>query len=349
MFRKFIVGAAAAVFVLAGVSAPVAADTYAKDLVKAAQKEGEIVVYHSVNRAVLKKMCTEFEKKFKIKTHCTRKSTGGISRMITAESMAGKLKCDIVSAGDGSLFINWNKKGLLQPYKSVNLDKTRPGTKDEKGITMPARMTYYGLGYSTKDVKKEDLPKDWEDVLDPKWKGKIGLMNPTSSGPGRLFLSAIVQKYGWEYVEKLAKLKPLMVKSSSTAAKLLVQGEVLITLPGSEHSIAKMKKKGQPVGFVYPKSGLMVKDSRVAICKGAPHLNAAKLWIDFETSKEGQGIITTVGAYPPVREDVKMAHDRPPHVFDADKVIAVSEEHLMKEGPAERKKFERILKAGAGS
>ncbi|MEQ8193295.1 MAG: extracellular solute-binding protein [Rhodospirillales bacterium] len=348
MFRKFIMGAAAAVFALAGASAPVSADMYDKGLVEAAKKEGEIVVYHSVNRKVLKKMCERFEKKFGIKTHCTRKSTGGISRMITAESMAGKLKCDIVSAGDGSLFIVWNEKGLLQPYKSVNWDNTRKGTKDEKGITMPARMTYYGLGYSTKHVKAEDLPKDWEDVLDPKWKGKIGLMNPKSSGPGRLFLSAIVQKYGWGYIEKLSKLKPLMVKSSSTAAKLLVQGEVLITLPGSEHSVAKMKKNGQPVNFVYPKSGLLVKDSRVAICKGAPHLNAAKLWIDFETSKEGQGLITSIGAYPPVREDVKMKHKRPPHVFDADKVIAVSEEYLMKNGPAERKKFEKIMKAGAG-
>ncbi|MEQ8194492.1 MAG: extracellular solute-binding protein [Rhodospirillales bacterium] len=338
----------AALFLSVSVS-PVAADTYSKELIDAAKKEGNVVVYHSVNRGVLKKLCATYEKKFGVKTECTRKTTGGVSRMVAAESIAGKLKCDIVSAGDGGLFVAWHKQGLLMPYKSVNYGKFRKETQDPTFASSPARMTYYGIEYSTKQIKKGEEPKDWKDVLDPKWKGKIGVINPDTGGPARLFLSAIVKMYGWEFVEKLAKLKPLMIKSSSTAANMLVQGEVALTIPGSEHSIAKMRAKGQPVDFVYPKSGLMVKDSRVAICKGGKNPNAAKLWIDFETSKEGQGMITKFGAYPPVRADVKMPIERPAGVFDSDKVIGVSEEHLMTKGPAERKKFMRIMKAGANS
>jgi iron(III) transport system substrate-binding protein len=353
MHRHLIFGAATAAFLLTGASVPASAmDKYDPKILAAAKKEGEIVVYHSVNRKVLKKLCKAYEKKFGIKTNCTRKSSGGIVKMITADTMAGISKCDIVSVGDAGMFLIWKAKKSIQPYKSVNAGKMRADLVDPEGWHHPARLTYYGISYSTKKVKPGEAPKDWEDVLDPKWKGKIGVVNPRTAGPARLWLSGMLKKYGWGYFQKLSKQKPLMIKSSSTAAKLLVRGEVSVIVPGSDHGVSKRKKKKQPVELVYPKSGLMGKDSRVAICAGAPNLNAAKLWIDFETSHEGQSIVTSVGAYPPTREDVKVGFSkfRPSaKVYKKENSTWISPEHLRDEGPKERKKFERIMKAGMGS
>ena len=177
------------------------------------------------------------------------------------------------------------------------------------------------------------------------------MVNPRTSGPGRLWLSGMIKLYGWGYFKKLSKMKPLIIKSSSTAAKLLIRGEVSVIVPGSDHSIAKRRKKKMPVALIYPKSGLMGKDSRVAICDGAPHINAAKLWIDFETSQEGQSIVTSTGAYPPTRTDVKLGFRkfRPgPKVYSKKNSTWITPEHGRDEGPKERKKFEKIMKAGMG-
>ncbi len=354
MKKHLIFGMAAAALLVTGISVPAAAkDTYDPKILKAAKKEGTLTVYHSVNRKVLKKLCTAYSKKFGIKANCTRKSSGGIVKMITADTMAGISKCDIVSVGDKGMFLIWKAKKMIQPYANAqNLNKMRKDLVEPGGWHHPARLTYYGISYSTKKVKASEAPKDWEDVLDPKWKGKLGVVNPRTAGPARLWLSGMLKKYGWDYIKKLSKQKPLMIKSSSTAAKLLVRGEVSVIVPGSEHGVSKRKKKKQPVNLVYPKSGLMGKDSRVAICAGAPHINAAKLWIDFETSQEGQQLITNVGAYPPTRTDVQPGYKKfraGPEAFTKKNSNWISPEHLRDAGPKERKKFEKIMKAGMGS
>jgi len=350
MQKHLIFGIAAAALLVTGSVMPAAAkDTYDPKVVAGAKKEGEVVVYHSVNRKALSKLCKTYEKKFGVKAVCTRKGTGGIIKMMTADTMAGVNKCDIVSVGDTGMFLIWKNKKMIQPYKSVNWKKMRPDLIEPEGWHHPARLTYYGISYSTKKVSKADAPKDWNDIFRPEWKGKLGVVNPRTSGPGRLWLSGMIKIYGWDYFKKLSKMKPLIIKSSSTAAKLLIRGEVSVIVPGSDHSIAKRVKSKQPVALVYPKSGLMGKDSRVAICAGAPHINAAKLWIDFETSKQGQAIITNTAAYPPTRTDVKLGYSkfRPgPEVYKKENSTWFTPEHGRDIGPKERKQFEKIMKAG---
>ncbi|MEQ8194472.1 MAG: extracellular solute-binding protein [Rhodospirillales bacterium] len=350
--NKFLVGGiASAALLLTATASFAAGDKYNPKIVEAAKKEGEIVVYSSTNRATLKQVCKGFEKKFGIKTHCTRKSTSGVTKMVSAEQMAGKLRCDILSVGDTSMFSYWEKNGLLEPYKNpMNVKHVSQRFIDKNGYSHQSRFTYFGIGVNSKLVAEKDRPKDWTDVLDPKWKGKIGIANPKDSGPGRLWLSGMVSKYGWEFIEKLAKQKPLMIKSSSTAYKMLVSGEVLLTIPGSEHSITKRNAQKAPVALVYPKSGVYGKDSRMAICKGAKHPNAARLWIDYVTSKAGQAIMTKYGAYPPIRTDVPLYHKRPdPSALNDERVNWITNEHLEKEGPKERKKFEKIMRSAMGS
>jgi len=346
MLKKLIISLAAVAFVFASAESVLAKDKFNKKIVKAAQKEGEVVVYHSLNRKAVKAVAKAYQKKFKIKVNLTRKGTGGVIKMISAEGLAGGLRCDVVSVGELGIFLKWKADGLLVPYKTVNYDKIMKQYRDPEHYATTVRQNFYGIGYSTKKVKPGEVPKDWKDILNPKWKGKIGVISPRSAGPARLWLAGMIRLYGWDYIKQLSKLEPLMIKGSSTAAKLLVRGEVSFTLPGSEHGILKRQVKGKSVGLVYPKSGILGKHSPAGICKGSKNINAAKLWIDFETSKQGQKIINKKHALIPIRGDVKASRKRPAGAFD--KVIRVSAKHLKEKGTAERKKFERIMKAEMG-
>ncbi|MBT7488344.1 MAG: extracellular solute-binding protein [Rhodospirillales bacterium] len=343
MSKKILFGLIIPAFLIAGTSTNNAAFAADAKLVAAAQKEGKLIVYHSINRKVLKKMAKAFGKKYGIKVSATRKSTGGVNKMVAAERLAGVLRCDVVSAGDPTLFRTWKKQGVLQPYVPTSTSAFYKGTADPEGFSSPARRTFASIGYSKKQVKDADAPKGWEDILDPKWKGKIGIIDPRTSGPGRYWLAGMVKRFGWGYIEKIAQQNPIMIKSSSSAKLNLISGEVALTIPGSEHSLTKAIKKGEPVGLVYPKEGSIVKTSRVGICSKAKNINAAKLWIEYETGKVGQALISKHGAYITVRPDVAVHHPRPKGALDPSSLIDVPEDYMRKNKKAQRKKFADIM------
>ena len=107
MLYKIVMGVSVIAMGFASMSAAIAKDKFDANLVKAAQKEGKVVVYHSLNRKAVKKVAKAYEKKFKVEVHLTRKGTGGVIKMISAEGAAGGLKCDVVSAGEQGVFLTW--------------------------------------------------------------------------------------------------------------------------------------------------------------------------------------------------------------------------------------------------
>lgn len=330
------------VFLISGFSltASQAAD---QKLIGAAKKEGSVTLYHSLTRRVLKELVAGFEKKYGIKVNWTRKGTGGIIRMVAAEKLAGALRCDIVSTGDPTAFMTWRKQGILMQYVTPNTPAFRKNTVGPDGWYTPSRTTYMSIGISTKRVKKDEIPKSWKDLLDPKWKGRIAVIDPQKSGPSRWWLGAMVTKFGWGYFEKLAKNKPLMLKASSTAAVALISGEVDLLVIANEHDLIARAAKGQPVQAVYPSEGIVAKTSPVGICAKAPHPNAAKLWIDWETSLEVQKLMSKIGGYPPVRKDMEPYFARDPKVTDPDNMVSMDPEWFHKNKKKVMKKFAHIM------
>lgn len=342
MRLKFLLGFLIVAIGSAGVSIP-AAFSSSEKLIRAAKKEGTVVLYHSLSRRVLKVVASEFEKKYGIKVNWTRKGTGGIIRMVSAERLAGVLKCDIVSTGDPTVFVRWKKEGVLMQYVTPNTPNFVKGLAIPGGWYTPSRTTFASMGYSTKRVAKSEVPKSWEDVLDPKWKGRIAIVDPRKSGPARYWLGSIVTKFGWEYIEKLAKNEPLLLKASSTAAVTLISGEVDLLVVSNEHDLLRRKIKGEPVAPIYPKEGMVVKTSPVGICAKAPHPNAAKLWIDWESGPEGQAIATKIGGYAGILKNMKPFYPRDPKVLDPDNMLKMDEMWFMKNKKKLMKKFGQIM------
>jgi iron(III) transport system substrate-binding protein len=343
MSQRWILGFVVAAFVLVGLMVPSASFADEK-LVKAAKKEGEVVLYHSMSRRVLKKLVEEFQKKYGINVKWTRKGTGGIIRMVGAEKLAGALKCDIVSTGDPTSFMRWEKEGVLMKYVTPNTPKFVAGSGVQKeGWYTPSRTTYVSMGYSTKRVSASEAPKDWTDVLDPKWKGRIAIIDPRKSGPARWWLGSIIKKYGWDYVEKLAKNKPLLLKSASTSAVALLSGEADVLVIANEHDLVRRAAKGEPVKAIYPKGGLVYKTSPVGICAKAPHPNAARLWVNWESSAEAQAMVSQFGGYPPTRTDVKPFHKRDPKATNPANMLGLDLDWFLKNKKNLMTKFGKIM------
>lgn len=342
MRRKLILGLLIVVIGLIDIHLP-AVSFANEELIRAAKKEGTVVLYHSMSRRVLKEVVKGFEKKYGFKVNWTRKGTGGIIRMVEAERMAGVLKCDILSTGDPTVFVRWKKEGTLMKYVTPNTPKFVKGLAIPEGWYTPSRTTFVSMGYSTKRVTKDEAPKSWKDVLDPKWKGRIAVVDPRKSGPSRWWLGVMVTKFGWGYFEKLAKNKPLLLKQSSTAAVALISGEVDVLVIGNEHDLLRRQTEGEPVGVIYPTEGLVFKTSPVGICANAPHPNAAKLWIDWESGPEAQAIASKVGGYAGILKDMKAYYPRDPKVVNPDNMLALDAKWFMKNKKKLMKKFGKIM------
>lgn len=339
--RRFVTAgllAIAVAFAGFGVSS---SDAAMDDMIAAAKKEGNVTVYHSANRKAVKALADLYTKKFGVKVTWTRKGTGGITRMFEAERMAGALKCDVVSLGDPSTFIRWKKENALMKYVSPSSVGIYKKLLDPDGYSSPDRADYMAISYSPKRVKESEMPKSWLDIVKPEWKGRVATVDPAKSGPARIWVAGMVQKFGWDYFRKLAKLKPLVLKSYSTSAVALVSGEADIIVPGNEGDALIRNKKGEPVGVIYPNDGVVFRNARVGICAKAPHPNAAKLWIDLETSGEGQALLHKVRGYIPIRSGVAVSIPRPKGL--ATKMIVVDDAWFLKNKKAMMKKFSRIM------
>lgn len=339
--RRFVAAGLLAIAVaLAGFGVS-SSDAAMSDIIAAAKKEGSVTVYHSANRRVVKALAEVYTKKYGIKVNWTRKGTGGVTRMFEAERLAGALKCDAISVGDPSTFIRWKNENALMKYVSASTPGIYKKLVDPDGYSVPDRADYMAISYSPKRVKKSEMPKSWLDIVKPEWKGRVATVDPAKSGPSRLWLAAMVEKFGWDYFRKLAKLKPLLLKSYSTSAVALVSGEADIIVPGNEGDALIRRNKGEPVGVIYPKDGVVFRTGRVGICAKAPHPNAAKLWIDLEASHEGQALAHKVRGYIPIRSGVSVSIPRPAGL--AENMLVVDDAWFLKNKKALIKKFTQIM------
>ena len=147
------------------------------------------------------------------------------------------------------------------------------------------------FGYNTNLVKKEDAPKSFADLLDPKWAGKMVKAHPAYSGTIMNATFQIARDLGWEYFEKLARQRVMQVQSATDTPKKISLGERAIMIDGAGYLVIRYKEDGQPVEIVYPQEGTPVATAPSAIFKNAPNPNAARLFQNWMHSREGQQLV----------------------------------------------------------
>ena len=177
---------------------------------------------------------------------------------------------------------------------------------------MTTRILVSPLGYNTNLVKKEDAPKSFADLLDPKWAGKMVKAHPSYSGTIMNATFQIARDLGWEYFEKLAKQRVMQVQSATDTPKKIALGERAVMVDGAGYLVIRYKEEGEPVEIVYPAEGTPLATGPSAVFKAAPNPNAARLFQNWMHSREGQQMIVDFARqYSPHGQTVEKPGVRP--------------------------------------
>ncbi|HWP59583.1 MAG TPA: extracellular solute-binding protein [Candidatus Acidoferrales bacterium] len=293
-FFPWLILSAALVFLAAAPS--VAQDSHTQKLIEGAKKEGALMWYTSTSIEDAKALFEGFGRKYPfIKTEFFRAGSARLFNRILNEARAGKVLFDVVAVR-GLETHQLVKAGFLQPYISPEAAAYPPGFKDPKGYWVDYFDAYNVIGYNTKLVPKDQAPKNWEDLLDPKWKGKIAMDEEMYSWYG-----ALTQKWGKEktqrFMKALAKQEIQLRSGQTLIAQLMAAGEFHMGMVLA-HRIEKMKEQGAPVEWVTTLDPITVSLHPIGVAARAPHPNAAKLFIDFLLSKDGQQLVLAIDRTP---------------------------------------------------
>src|SRR5215204_640983 len=209
------------------VSAAPPAESVTPELIAAAQREGKVVFYTSIDVPLAEKIAKAFEAKYSgIAVRVERTGAERVFQRIGQEYGSRIYAVDVVNSSDAAHFIAWKRDGLLQAYVPEDVAKVYPAEhKDADGLFASFRVGMSVIGYNTNLVKAEDAPKSFADLLDPKWSGKMVKAHPGYSGNVMSATFQVTRDLGWEYLEKLAKQKIMQVQSSTDPPKKLALGE----------------------------------------------------------------------------------------------------------------------------
>jgi iron(III) transport system substrate-binding protein len=279
--------------------------------VEAGKKEGKVVVYGSVVPQAMDGLHQAFKKKYGIEVDYWRGSSTQVSERALTEWRAGRPGFDIAEGNRGVQLI-MKSEGLFQKFIPSASEKFPAQYKEKDGLITPWRVLPISILYNTELVKAVDLPKTFDDLLNPKWMGKISIPDPTRHTTTAQFLWNLEKFKGdkWlDYVRALAKQKPILVESLAPVTTTIIKGEAVVGIT----YIKYIKQYKGPVNYI-PMDKYLTDPNYLSLGAKSAHPNAAKLYIDFACSTEGQKeiaedgeFVLAPGVYPPIKDAEKVA------------------------------------------
>ena len=285
-----------------------AAEPITPALIEAAKKEGKLAFYTAMDLAFAQQLGKAFEEKFPgISVRVERSGAERIFTRIGQEYGANIHAVDVVNTADLAHCLTWKRNGWLAPYLPEEVAKHFEAKYyDPDGLHITTRILISPFGYNTNLVKKEEAPKSFKDLLDPKWAGKLVKAHPAYSGTIMNATFQTARDLGWEYFEKLAKQRVLQVQSATDTPKKIALGERAVMVDGAGYLVIRYKEEGQPVEIVYPEEGTPVAAAPSAVFKAAPNPNAARLFQNWMHSREAQQLLVDwARQYSPHRQTVE--------------------------------------------
>ena len=260
-------------------------------LLDGARKEGPLSIYTSAQSDDIGALTAAFEKKYAIKSTVWRAGSEKVLQRAVTEARGNRHTVDIIET-NGPELESMSREKILQAVKSPALAQLMPAALRPHGEWVGTRLNVFVQAWNTKLVKQEELPKKWEDLLHPRWKGRLGI-----EAEDQDWLSGVCSELGEAKGIKLFKdivaTNGMSVRKGHTLlTQLVVSGEIPFALTVYSYKAEQLKDKGAPIDW-FSIGTPIARPNGVAVLRAAPNPHAAVLFLDFELSEEGQKLLAS--------------------------------------------------------
>jgi iron(III) transport system substrate-binding protein len=300
-FRSF-VSLVLTALVVAALSAREAARAAEIDpaLVAAAKREGRLTLYTPlIIDQIGRPLVAAFRTKYGIAVDYQRMDSNQVILKVLNEFRARRAVGDVITTSLGIQALISAK--AIKPFKSVSADELPARYKDPNGYWTSVRLHVFGPAINTNLVRAEDRPKTFDDLLDPKWAGKMVWRRSNMTGSAGFIANILAtrgEQQGMEYLRRLARQRVIAVSISDRALlDQVIAGEYAMAIAMTNHNIEISRKQGAPVAWIPLEPALMTSE-QIGLTTLAPHPNAAMLFVEYALSKEGQTVFQNAGYIP---------------------------------------------------
>jgi len=279
-----------------GLTQSASAQTY-EQLIAGAKKEGRLVVYASATAPQLQMYFAAFNKKYPfIKTEFFRTGKQALLSKVLLEEQAKQRIADVIHTSVIETNI-MKKRGALSKYVPIEAAAYPAQYKDSDGLWTSAYASGTLLGFNSRQVNRPEAPKNYEDLLNPRWKNDIAIDSNKIE-----WFAMLLKLKGQAFMEKLAAQQPTVRSGNTLVLQLLAAGEFPISAGVYEYSVEDLKMRGAPVDWIGLEP-VITYTVAVSLPAQPPHPFSAKLFTEWLLSKEGQEVINQYGRVP-IRDDV---------------------------------------------
>ena len=257
-------------------------------LLAEARKEGQVVMYTSLNLKDSVPITEAFEKKTGVKVQLWRASSEKVLQRAITEARAGRFSPDVFETNGPEMEALYREK-LLEEFFSPHFPDLPPAAFPKHRHYVADRFNFFTIGYNTNLVKPEEVPNTYEDLVHPRWAGRVGIEGSDVDWFGAV-VKAMGEEKGLAFFRKLAASGPQIRTGHTLMAELVASGEIPLAATLYNHNVERLTVKGAPVKWkaLQPTFG---RPNAIGVAKRAPHPHAAMLFTDFMLSKEGQTLL----------------------------------------------------------
>jgi iron(III) transport system substrate-binding protein len=271
-------------------------------LVREAKKEGSVVWYAPMNREDLRQFTSGFEAEYPfLKVEVLTSGPQSLLNRILTEQRAGKYNYDTLNVRSSALY-TLKKANAVARYETPYRKALRSGFYDKDGYFNGIWASLLVYLFNTNQVSRAQAPKSIDEILQPKWKGKLGMDKDADD-----WLAALLDYYGDDKGKQIARnlgAQNLQIRNGrSLVSQLVAAGEFPVQIDAHHHEAVALRKAGAPVDYIFPEPFIPVKAvSAFVLSRQPPHPYAAALLVDFMLSRKGQEIAFKQRRWPAVKE-----------------------------------------------
>lgn len=262
-----------------------------------ADPSGKMVLYTSQTPEVAQQTVDAFQAKYpQVTVQWTRNGTAQLMNVLRAEVAAGEIQPDVLLVADTINIGQLKAEGRLMAYPEAKVEPYDAAFYDKDRTYFGTKIVATGIAYNTGSAEK---PDSWNVLLDPAQKGLVAVPSPLYSGAALAHLHTVinVDSIGWKFYEGLLANDIHPVGGNGPALNAVAAGQAKYGII-ADGDVMRAKAKGSPVDFVYPKEGVSYITEPVAILKTAKNPEAAKAFVDFLLSEEGEKLVASQGNIP---------------------------------------------------